>query len=202
MRPRPSLPARHRDQSRRRRHRRRRGAAHRAGPRHSRPVVGRVPVAELNRLIETALRANPDIQAAAAATEDRARERPRPARHALPDHPGRPRRVAEPDAASLSCSRPPTNQTTSTACSRVGLTLTYNLDLWGANRRQIESLDALAEAQCFQLEGAYLSLASNVVAAAILEASLRAQIEATRAHHRRPARHARHPATASPAWAR
>ena len=40
-------------------------------------------------------------------------------------------------------------------------------------------LDALAEAQCFQLEGAYLSLASNVVAAAILEASLRAQIEAT-----------------------
>src|SRR5262249_52308487 len=60
-----------------------------------------------------------------------------------------------------------------------GLTLTYNLDLWGANRRQIESLDALAEAQCFQLEGAYLSLASNVVAAAILEASLRAQVEAT-----------------------
>jgi NodT family efflux transporter outer membrane factor (OMF) lipoprotein len=33
--------------------------------------------------------------------------------------------------------------------------------------------------QCFQLEAAYLSLASNVVAAAILEASLRAQIDAT-----------------------
>lgn len=61
----------------------------------------------------------------------------------------------------------------------LGLTISYNLDLWGANRRQIESLDALAEAQCFQLEGAYLSLASNVVAAAILEAGLRAQIEAT-----------------------
>src|SRR4029079_12786208 len=59
------------------------------------------------------------------------------------------------------------------------LTLSYNLDLWGANRRQIESLEALAEAQCFQLEGAYLSLASNVAAAAILEASLRAQIEGT-----------------------
>ena len=41
-------------------------------------------------------------------------------------------------------------------------------------------LEALAEAQCFQLEAAYLSLASNVVAAAIQEASLRAQIEATR----------------------
>jgi hypothetical protein len=61
----------------------------------------------------------------------------------------------------------------------LGLTLSYNLDLWGANRRQIESLEALAEAQCFQLEGAYLSLASNVAAAAILEASLRAQIEGT-----------------------
>src|SRR5205807_8358308 len=57
----------------------------------------------------------------------------------------------------------------------LGLTLTYNLDLWGANRRQIESLEALAEAQCFQLEGAYLSLAANVVAAAILEASLRSE---------------------------
>ena len=54
------------------------------------------------------------------------------------------------------------------------------LDIWGGNRRQIESLDALAEAQCFQLEGTYLSLASNVVAAAILEASLRAQVEATK----------------------
>lgn len=61
----------------------------------------------------------------------------------------------------------------------VGLTVTYNLDLWGANRRSIESLDALAEAQCFQLEGAYLSLASNVVAAAILEAGLREQVGAT-----------------------
>jgi NodT family efflux transporter outer membrane factor (OMF) lipoprotein len=38
----------------------------------------------------------------------------------------------------------------------------------------------LAEAQCFQFEAAYLSLASNVVAAAIQEASLREQIEATR----------------------
>ena len=60
-----------------------------------------------------------------------------------------------------------------------GLTITYALDLWGANRRQIESLEALAEAQCFQLEGAYLSLAANVVAAAIQEASLRGQLEAT-----------------------
>src|SRR5262249_26454261 len=61
----------------------------------------------------------------------------------------------------------------------MGFTISYTLDLFGANRRSIESLDALAEAQCFQLEAAYLSLASNVVAAAIQDASLRAQIEPT-----------------------
>jgi NodT family efflux transporter outer membrane factor (OMF) lipoprotein len=61
----------------------------------------------------------------------------------------------------------------------MGFTISYTLDLFGANRRATESLEALAEAQCFQLEAAYLSLASNVVAAAIQEASLRAQIEAT-----------------------
>jgi NodT family efflux transporter outer membrane factor (OMF) lipoprotein len=61
----------------------------------------------------------------------------------------------------------------------LGFTISYTLDLFGANRRATESLEALAEAQCFQLEAAYLSLASNVVAAAILEASLRAQIDAT-----------------------
>jgi NodT family efflux transporter outer membrane factor (OMF) lipoprotein len=61
----------------------------------------------------------------------------------------------------------------------LGVTVSYTLDIWGANRRATESLEAVAEAQCFQLEAAYLSLASNVVAAAIQDASLRAQIDAT-----------------------
>jgi NodT family efflux transporter outer membrane factor (OMF) lipoprotein len=51
-------------------------------------------------------------------------------------------------------------------------------DAFGANRRQVESLTAQAEAQRFALEATYITLASNVVAAAIQEASLRAQIEA------------------------
>jgi NodT family efflux transporter outer membrane factor (OMF) lipoprotein len=55
----------------------------------------------------------------------------------------------------------------------------YALDVFGANRRQVESLDAQAAAQRFELEAAYITLASNVVAAAIQEASTRAQIEAT-----------------------
>jgi NodT family efflux transporter outer membrane factor (OMF) lipoprotein len=53
-------------------------------------------------------------------------------------------------------------------------------DVFGANRRQVETLAAQTEAQRFALEATYVTLASNVVAAAIQEASVRAQIEATR----------------------
>jgi NodT family efflux transporter outer membrane factor (OMF) lipoprotein len=51
--------------------------------------------------------------------------------------------------------------------------------VFGLNRRKVESLDAQAQVQHFELEAAYLTLASNVVAAAIQEASTRAQIKAT-----------------------
>jgi NodT family efflux transporter outer membrane factor (OMF) lipoprotein len=59
------------------------------------------------------------------------------------------------------------------------LSISYTPDLWGANRRQVESLVAQADAQRFQLEATYLTLTSNVVNAAIGDASLRAQITAT-----------------------
>jgi NodT family efflux transporter outer membrane factor (OMF) lipoprotein len=59
------------------------------------------------------------------------------------------------------------------------LTVTYTLDVWGQNQRAVESQQALADFQHFQVEAAYLSLTSNVVVAAINEASLRAQISAT-----------------------
>ena len=53
-------------------------------------------------------------------------------------------------------------------------------DVFGGNRRQVESLLAQADAQRFQLEAAFTTLAANVVAAAVQEASLRGQIAATR----------------------
>jgi NodT family efflux transporter outer membrane factor (OMF) lipoprotein len=56
--------------------------------------------------------------------------------------------------------------------------VSYAPDLFGGTRREIESLAAQAEVQRFQLEATYLSLTSNVVAAAIQEASLRGQIAA------------------------
>jgi NodT family efflux transporter outer membrane factor (OMF) lipoprotein len=59
------------------------------------------------------------------------------------------------------------------------LTVTYVLDIWGANRRQVESLQAQADYQHFQLEATYLTLASNVAVDAIQEANLRGQIAAT-----------------------
>ena len=57
--------------------------------------------------------------------------------------------------------------------------VSYVPDVFGGTRRQVESLMATAEFQRFQIEAAYLTLTSNVVAAAVQEASLRGQIAAT-----------------------
>jgi NodT family efflux transporter outer membrane factor (OMF) lipoprotein len=59
------------------------------------------------------------------------------------------------------------------------VSVSYLLDVFGGTRRQVESLQALADSQRYQLEATYLTLTANVVAAAIQEASLRAQIAAT-----------------------
>lgn len=59
------------------------------------------------------------------------------------------------------------------------LAVSYSPDVFGGNQRQKESLIALALYQQLQLEATYLTLASNVVNAAIQEAALRAQIHTT-----------------------
>jgi NodT family efflux transporter outer membrane factor (OMF) lipoprotein len=59
------------------------------------------------------------------------------------------------------------------------LTVGFVPDVLGNNRRQVESLGAQRDAQRYALEATYITLSSNVVAAAIQEASLRAQIDAT-----------------------
>ena len=58
------------------------------------------------------------------------------------------------------------------------LTVGYSPDVFGLNRRQVESAEAQEAAQKLQLEATYITLASNVVAAALQEASIRAQIAA------------------------
>ena len=61
------------------------------------------------------------------------------------------------------------------------LNVSFTPDVFGSNRRQVESLDAQAAIQRFQLEATYVTLATNVVSAAVTEASLRGQIAATKA---------------------
>jgi NodT family efflux transporter outer membrane factor (OMF) lipoprotein len=58
--------------------------------------------------------------------------------------------------------------------------VSYTFDLFGRTRRELEALQAQVDYQGFQLEGACLTLASNIVTAALQEASLRGQMQATR----------------------
>jgi NodT family efflux transporter outer membrane factor (OMF) lipoprotein len=59
-------------------------------------------------------------------------------------------------------------------------TVSFVPDVFGGTRRQIETLEALAEVQAFQREAVYLTLTASIALAAIQEASLRGQIAATR----------------------
>jgi NodT family efflux transporter outer membrane factor (OMF) lipoprotein len=57
--------------------------------------------------------------------------------------------------------------------------VSYALDLFGGGRRELEALRSQVDYERFQLEGAHLTLASNIVTAAVREASLRGQIRST-----------------------
>lgn len=133
---------------------------------------------ELNHLIELAIQNNPNLQQAEAAL-----------------------RVAQETAdaqrgayfPSVVASFSPTRQkqatgsVSSSAASGASLfnlhtaqlNISYVADVFGSNRRQVEGLQAQADSQRYLMEAAYLSLTSNVVAAAIQDASLRGQIAAT-----------------------
>ena len=60
------------------------------------------------------------------------------------------------------------------------LDVSYTLDVFGGNKRELEGVRAAIDYQRFQVEATWLSLTSSVVATAIQEASLRAQLQATR----------------------
>jgi NodT family efflux transporter outer membrane factor (OMF) lipoprotein len=59
------------------------------------------------------------------------------------------------------------------------LSVSYMPDIFGGTRRAVEAARAQDDQTRFQLEATYLTLSSNVVVAAITEASLRGQITAT-----------------------
>ena len=75
--------------------------------------------------------------------------------------------------------RPATTAPYSVSTAQVQVS--YAIDLFGEARRAAESTKAQAERAKFQKEAAQLSLTANVVTAAIQNAALRAQIQATEA---------------------
>jgi NodT family efflux transporter outer membrane factor (OMF) lipoprotein len=134
--------------------------------------------AALNTLIEEALNNNPTLPAAEAALRQ-ARENVYAAEGAF--------------FPTAVVSYSPSSNKTATGVTFTGassgspyftlhtaqVVVAYAPDVFGGTRREVESLAATAEFQRFQLEAAYLTLTSNVVAAAVQEASLRGQIAAT-----------------------
>jgi NodT family efflux transporter outer membrane factor (OMF) lipoprotein len=58
--------------------------------------------------------------------------------------------------------------------------VSYQIDVAGGARRELESLEAQVDYQRYQIAATYLTLTSNIVTTAVSEASLRAQIGATR----------------------
>lgn len=66
----------------------------------------------------------------------------------------------------------------------LGLDVSYNFDVFGGVRRELEVLAAEVDYQAYELEAARLTLASNVATTAIRRASLAAQIDAVDAIRR------------------
>jgi NodT family efflux transporter outer membrane factor (OMF) lipoprotein len=128
----------------------------------------------LNALIEKALLANPDLQAAQAALVV-ARENVYVQRGAL---------FPAVDA-NFTGSRQkfeigqPSDVSSIFNLFTGQLNISYMPDVFGGTRRSIESLKAQEDAQRFALEATYLTLISNLAGAAVQEASLRGQIAAT-----------------------
>ena len=58
-------------------------------------------------------------------------------------------------------------------------TVSYLLDVFGGERRTVESLGAQVSVQYYNLQGTYLSLSGNIVNAMVAEASYLAEIQAT-----------------------
>jgi NodT family efflux transporter outer membrane factor (OMF) lipoprotein len=75
---------------------------------------------------------------------------------------------------------PLTSGSTSYTLHTASLAIGYVPDVFGRNRRAVESLRASADMQRFQLDAARLTLVSNLVAAVIQQASLREQAARTR----------------------
>jgi len=131
----------------------------------------------LNDLIERSLKANPDLKAAQAALLV-ARENVLAQRGAY--YPT----VNGGFSASRAKSSAEISPVTNTSALNYSLytpqvSVSYVPDVFGLNRRTVESLQAQEQQARFALAATHITLSSNVAAAAIQEAQLRGQIDAT-----------------------
>jgi NodT family efflux transporter outer membrane factor (OMF) lipoprotein len=131
----------------------------------------------LDRLVRESLQANPDVDAAQAALRQ-ARENFYAQQGGLFPTLGA-NGSGQQQLASLA-SQGLGNSSTMFGVTAASLNISYAPDVFGGVRRQVESKEATAEFQRFQLEATYLTLTSNVVVAAVNLASLQAQIDATK----------------------
>jgi NodT family efflux transporter outer membrane factor (OMF) lipoprotein len=131
----------------------------------------------LDRLVVQALAASPDLKAAQAALRQ-AQETALAQGGALYPSVGASFSDARQRVAGAQQGLPNSSSIYSVASS--SLSVSYDPDIFGGTQRSIESAEAAADYQRFQLEATTLTLSSNVVTAALQEASLRAQIAATR----------------------
>lgn len=133
--------------------------------------------APLNALIEQALKHNPDLAAAQAALTV-AHENALAQRGAyFPSVNADFSASRQKEAGTLAPT--PADNTLRFSLFTPQLSVAYVPDVFGLNRRAVESLDAQARAVRFQLIAAHIALTANVVNAAIGEASLREQVKAT-----------------------
>ena len=132
----------------------------------------------LNDLIERSLKANPDLKAAQAALIV-ARENMLAQRGAY--YPS----VTGGFSATRSKSSADLSPVTNTSALNYSLytpqvSVSFVPDVFGLNRRTVESLQAQEQQARFALAATHITLSSNVAAGAIQEASLRGQVDATR----------------------
>jgi len=130
----------------------------------------------LNKLINQALTANPDLKAAEASLKE-AQENVYAAEGAF--------------LPSFNLNETPTREKFSPASFglpgkssiftiyNTNVSVSYGLDIFGGSRREVEALQAQAEYQQFQLQAARISLTANVATTYIQQASLQEQIRET-----------------------
>ncbi len=132
----------------------------------------------LNDLISQTLTNNPDLKSAQAALAQ-ARETMLAGRGAYwPAVSGGFSATRSKTSAQISPT--PANNATYFSLYTPQVSVSYVPDVFGLNRRTVESLKAQEQAAHFALIAAHVTLSANVVSSAIQEASLREQISATR----------------------